>query len=131
MNNQNLKNTRSGLEVIDNQATSELPRSSDIIATGATQLKDERPVTYQSDIKSNDGFSLLRSLLDAVFFFPLFEYFADRRFSGKSRTTRIGKMVDKYPCFYRLCMISDYIVRGIVVIVLIWATVWLIYKAFK
>lgn len=132
MNNSNLENVKSELEPIGDK-TAKRQKLSKIKATGATsQLGDDECQSgYQLDVKGSDGLSLLKSMLGVAFFFSLFEYLAVRRFSRKTKVTRIEKMVICHPRLYKWCLRFDFIMRVIIVILLTSATGWLAYKAVK
>ena len=132
MSNSNLENIKSELEPIGSKITKP-QKLSKIKVTGVTsQLSDDECQSgHQLDIKGNDGLSLLKSMLGVVFFFTLFEHLAVRRFSGKTKITRVEKMAIRHPRLYKWCLRCDFIVRGVVVILLILATGWLVHKAVK
>lgn len=89
---------------------------------------DQQALTLESEIKTNDGFNLLGILLETAFFYSLFEYIADRQFTSKTRQLRVAKMRNLHPRVYRWVIRFDFGVRVIVVVAIVAAGIFSVWK---
>ena len=80
---------------------------------------------------SDDGGGFLKSFLNAHPFTDLFEHWADRHFSGKTQQIKNAKLKTVHPHFFNFCCVADLLVRSVVVIMLIGASGWALWKVVR
>lgn len=129
MQSEKLKQLREEVRADRGQPLPTDPNASNTKST--SPLEDQQPLSLYSDIKSNDGFNLLGALLETAFFYSLFEYIADRQFAAKNRRLRVAKMRAVHPRIYRWCIRADFIVRVIVVIAIVTAGIYSVWKVLR
>lgn len=76
-------------------------------------------ITNSSVVNPEDGTNFLKSFLNATPFFDLFEYVAERHYSGKSSVVKVTKLKTLHPGYFGFCVWADVVVRMIVVAALI------------
>lgn len=94
-------------------------------------FKELEPISLGSDIKANDGFNLLGIILETAFFYSLFEYIAVRQFSSKTRQLRIARMRAIHPSVYRWSIRADFAIRVIVVLAIVGAGIYSVFKVLR
>lgn len=104
------------------------PELSGSQARNVTSLDGRQEASLHSDIKSNDGFNLLGTLLETAFFYGLFEFIADRQFTAKTRQLRVAKMRNMHPRIYRWSIRADFLVRVAVVLAIVAAGMYSVWK---
>lgn len=125
MQNKALDEIKASLHEIEGQP------QEDVRTSGETQLQDDVIPLGKSDIKSNDGFNLLGSILETAFFYTLFEHIACRQFSSKTRQLRVVKMKVQHPHIYQFCIVADVFTRIVVVIAIVAAAIYSVYKVLR
>lgn len=127
MQNKALEEIKSSLKTIETPSSPE-----EVSVSGGEPLSGiQRVELGKPSIKSNDGFNLLGAILETAFFYTLFEYIADRQFSSKTLQLRVAKMKVQHPYVYQFCIVADVIVRGIVVLAIVAAGLYSVYKVLR
>ena len=127
MQNKALEEIKNSLKTIGAPSSPE-----EVHVSGSEPFTEARTVELgKSNIKSNDGFNLLGAILETAFFYTFFEYIADRQFSSKTRQLRVAKMKIQHPYVYQFCIVADVVVRVIVVLAIVAAGLYSVYKVLK